>query len=164
MEIQDFSEIVKNSDFQVFAKTLAAGGTVRGITVPGGAVFSRKDTDDLTQWANTMGAKGLAWIKWTASGPESPIAKFFQPAELSAMRERAKASDGDISFFAADQAAFVFRLLGLLRRRMAEARKLIPAGQWNFLWVENFPSFEWDEEGKRWNAVHHPFTSPRPED
>jgi aspartyl-tRNA synthetase len=147
----------------VFAKTVASGGTVRGITVPGGAAFSRKDTDDLTQWSNTMGAKGLAWIKWTAQGAESPIVKFFQPPELQAIREKVEAKEGDISFFVADQASVAFKVLGLLRRRMAERQKLLPEGQWKFLWVEQFPSFDWDEEGKRWNAVHHPFTSPNPE-
>jgi len=164
MELTDVSEIVKASGFQVFAKTVASGGTVRGITVPGGASFSRKDTDDLTQWANTLGAKGLAWIKWTAAGAESPIVKFFQAPELTALREKIQAKEGDISFFVADKAATVFKVLGLLRRRMAEKQKLIPANQWKFLWVESFPSFDWDEEGKRWNAVHHPFTAPRPED
>jgi aspartyl-tRNA synthetase len=164
MELQDFSEIVKSSGFQVFAKTVAGGGTVRGISVPKGAAFSRKETDDLTQWANTMGAKGLAWIKWAANGAESPIVKFFKPEELTAIREKAKAQDGDITFFVADTATVAFKVLGLLRRRLAESQKLIPAGQWKFLWVEKFPSFEWDEEGKRWNAVHHPFTAPRSED
>jgi len=137
---------------------------VRAISVPGGAAFSRKDTDDLTQWANTLGAKGLAWIKWTAGGPESPIAKFFKPEELNAIREKVQAKEGDISFFVADAASVACKVLGLLRRRMAEKQKLIPEGQWKFLWVVKFPSFEWDAESKRWNAVHHPFTSPRPED
>ncbi|MFA5975496.1 MAG: aspartate--tRNA ligase [Elusimicrobiota bacterium] len=164
MELADFSETVRGCGFQVFAKTVGQGGTVRGITVPRGAVFSRKETDDLTQWANTLGAKGLAWIKWTASGPESPIAKFFKPAELQAIREKAQAQEGDITFFVADASAVAYKILGLLRRRMAESQKLIPGGQWKFLWVEKFPSFEWDEETKRWNAVHHPFTAPRQED
>ncbi len=164
MELQDFSEIAKTCGFQVFAKAVASGGTVRGISVPKGAAFSRKETDDLTQWANTMGAKGLAWIKWSASGPESPIVKFFKADELAALREKAKAQDGDISFFVADAPAVAYKVLGLLRRRMAESQKLVPAGVWKFLWVEKFPSFEWDEEGKRWNAVHHPFTAPRSED
>jgi aspartyl-tRNA synthetase len=164
LELQDFSDLVKACGFQVFAKTVTSGGTVRGITVPKGAAFSRKETDDLTQWANTMGAKGLAWIKWTANGPESPIVKFFKPEELAAIRSKAQAQEGDISFFVADVPAVAFKVLGLLRRRMAESQKLIPAGQWKFLWVEKFPSFEWDEEAKRWNAVHHPFTAPRPED
>ncbi len=164
VELFDVSEAVKASTFQVFAKTVTSGGTVRGITVPGGAAFSRKDTDDQTQWANTMGAKGLAWIKWTASGAESPIVKFFQQAELEAIRQKAEAKEGDISFFVADTSTVAFRILGMLRKRMAEKQKLIPLGKWNFLWVEKFPSFEWDEEAKRWNAVHHPFTSPRPED
>jgi aspartyl-tRNA synthetase len=180
MELVDFSEIVKACGFQVFAKTVAGGGTVRGITVPGGAAFSRKDTDDLTQWANTLGAKGLAWIKWTAAGPraphagadalqgprvgpESPIAKFFQPADLQAIRDKAAAKEGDISFFVADTPAVAYKVLGLLRKRMAEKQKLIPEGQWKFVWIEKFPSFDWDEEAKRWNAVHHPFTSPQPE-
>ena len=164
MELSDLSEIVKTSGFKVFAGTVASGGTVRAISVPGGAAFSRKDTDDLTQWANTMGAKGLAWIKWTANGPESPIAKFFKPEELNAIREKAQAKEGDITFFVADTQAVAFKVLGFLRKRMAEKQKLIPEGKWNFLWVVKFPSFEWDAEVKRWNAVHHPFTSPRPED
>ena len=164
MELKDLSDSVKASGFQVFAKTVAAGGDVRAISVPGGAAFSRKDTDDLTQWANTLGAKGLAWMKWTVAGAESPIVKFFQPPELQMIREKTGAQEGDITFFVADSSAVAFKVLGLLRKRMAEKQKLIPAGKWNFLWVEKFPSFEWDEEAKRWNAVHHPFTSPRPED
>ena len=164
MELKDLSETVKANGFQVFAKAVAAGGGVRAISVPGGAAFSRKDTDDLTQWANTMGAKGLAWIKWTASGPESPIVKFFQAGELQAIREKAQAKEGDITFFVADSAVVALKVLGLLRKRMAEQQKLIPDGKWNFLWIEKFPSFDWDADAKRWNAVHHPFTSPRPED
>src|SRR5258706_9219569 len=81
MELVDLSDIAKGCGFKVFAGAVAGGGTVRAISVPGGAAFSRKDTDDLTQWANTMGAKGLAWINWAAAGPESPIAKFFKPEE-----------------------------------------------------------------------------------
>jgi aspartyl-tRNA synthetase len=164
MELQDLSEGVKKSGFQVFAKAIAGGGTVRAISVPKGAAFSRKETDDLTQWANTMGAKGLAWIKWTAGAPDSPIVKFFKADELKAIRDKAKAQEGDITFFVADAPAVAFKVLGLLRRRLAESQKLIPTGQWKFLWVEKFPSFEWDEETKHWNAVHHPFTAPRPED
>src|SRR5205814_7600345 len=105
----------------------------------------------------------LAWIKWTANGPESPIVKFFQKPELEAIRAKASAGEGAISFFVADKPAMAFKVLGLLRKRLADSQKLIPAGKWNFLWVENFPSFEWDEEGKRWNAVHHPFTAPHPD-
>lgn len=164
LELADFSDIVKDSGFQVFAKTVTGGGTVRGITLTAGASMSRKETDDLTQWANTMGAKGLAWMKWSAGGAESPIVKFFKPAEIQSIRDKAQAKEGDISFFVADRPAVVFKVLGLLRRRLAENHKLIPTGQWKFLWVEKFPSFEWDEDAKRWNAVHHPFTAPRPED
>lgn len=164
LEIQDVSDVVKASGFQVFAKTVEGGGSVRGITVPGGATFSRKETDDLTQWANTLGAKGLAWIKWTEKGPESPIVKFFSAGDLEALKAKMKGETGSISFFVADKLSTVFKVLGLLRKRLAESQKLIPAGQWKFLWIEKFPSFDWDEEAKRWNAVHHPFTSPRPED
>jgi len=164
MELSDVSEIVKSSGFKVFAGAVQSGGTVRAISVPGGAAFSRKETDDLTQWANTLGAKGLAWIKWTASGAESPIVKFFKPGELMAIRAKAQAKEGDITFFVADTPAVAFKILGLLRRRMAEKQKLIPDGKWNFQWVVKFPSFEWDPDARRWNAVHHPFTSPRPED
>lgn len=163
MELVDFSSIVKSSGFQVFAKTIESGGTVRGICVPKGAVFSRKDTDDLTQWSNTMGAKGLAWIKWTAQGAESPIVKFFQPGELQAIREKAQANEGDIVFFVADQPSIVFKVLGHLRRRMAERQQLIPAKTFDFVWVEKFPLLDWNVESQRWMAVHHPFTSPNPE-
>src|SRR5581483_3854590 len=138
LELEDFSEIVKASGFQVFAKTVAGGGTVRGLTLPGGSGMSRKETDDLTQWANTLGAKGLAWIKWTAGGAESPIVKFFQPPEIQALREKTQAKEGDISFFVADSPAVAFKVLGLLRKRMAEKQKLIPEGKWNFLWIETF--------------------------
>jgi len=164
MELTDFSDLVKTSGFQVFSKTVAGGGTVRGITVPGGAAFSRKDTDDQTQWANTVGAKGLAWIKWSATGAESPIAKFFKPEELEAIRQKSGAKEGDLTFFVADAPAVAFKVLGLLRKRMAEKQKLTPEGTWNFVWIETFPSFDWDADAKRWNAVHHPFTAPRPED
>lgn len=162
LELVDVSALVKGCGFQVFAKTVESGGSVRAITVPGGAAFSRKDTDDLAAWANTVGAKGLAWIKWTANGAESPIVKFFKPEELTALRATLSAPEGSISFFVADQTSVVFKVLGLLRKRMAERQKLIPAGKWNFLWIEKFPSFEWDAEARRWNAVHHPFTSPEP--
>ncbi|OGR92271.1 MAG: aspartate--tRNA ligase [Elusimicrobia bacterium RIFCSPLOWO2_01_FULL_59_12] len=163
MELVDFSAIAKTCGFQVFAKAVEAGGTVRGIRVEKGAAFSRKELDELTQWVNTLGAKGLAWMKWTAGGADSPIAKFFKPAELEAIRSAAQAKEGDLTLFVADEAALAFKVLGLLRRRLAESLKRIPAGKWNFLWVENFPSFEWDADAERWNAVHHPFTAPYPE-
>jgi aspartyl-tRNA synthetase len=161
LELVDFSPIVKTCGFQVFAQAVRSGGTVRGICVPKGAALSRKEIDDLTQWANTLGAKGLAWIKWTASGAESPIVKFFQKGELEALRARAQAQEGDIVFFVAGAPELVFKVLGLLRRRLADQLKLIPEGKWDFLWVEKFPAFEWDAEAKRWNAVHHPFTAPQ---
>jgi aspartyl-tRNA synthetase len=168
LELTDFSEIAKSCGFQVFSRAATSGGVVKGITVPGGASFSRKVTDDLTQWANTMGAKGLAWMKWTEQGGsytcESPISKFFKPDELNAIGKKAGVKTGDISFFVADDVTVAFKVLGLLRKRMAEQQKLIPEGKWNFVWVEDFPSFDWDAEAKRWNAVHHPFTAPKPED
>jgi len=164
MELKDLSESVKSCGFQVFSKTVVSGGTVRAISVPGGAAFSRKETDDLTQWANSLGAKGLAWIKWTANGAESPIVKFFQATEVDAIKNKVQAKEGDISFFVADKPGLVFKVLGLLRRRMAEKMKLIPDRSFVLTWVEKFPAFEWDDEAKRWNAVHHPFTAPRSED
>jgi aspartyl-tRNA synthetase len=164
LELRDFSDLVQNSGFQVFARTIQAGGTVRGLCMPKGAAFSRKETDDLTQWVNTLGARGLAWIKFTAKGAESPIVKFLQPGEISAIRERAGAQEGDIVFFVADSVELVFKVLGLLRRRLAETYKLIPQNKWNFLWIAKFPLLEWDNELKRWMAVHHPFTSPAQED
>lgn len=167
LELTDFSDLAKSCGFQVFSKVVTGGGVVKGITVPGGAEFSRKITDDLTQWANTVGAKGLAWMKWKpgASGfeCESPISKFFKPEEIQAFAQRAGSAAGAITFFVADAQPVAFKVLGLLRKRMAEQQKLIPEGKWNFLWVENFPSFDWDAEAKRWNAVHHPFTSPQPD-
>ncbi len=167
MELTDFSDLAQSCGFQVFSKAVAGSGVVQGITVPGGAEFSRKVTDDLTQWANTLGAKGLAWMKWKpgASGLEceSPISKFFKPEELQAFGQRAGSLAGAVTFFVADELSVAHKVLGLLRKRMADQQKLIPEGKWNFLWVENFPSFDWDAEAKRWNAVHHPFTSPHPD-
>ena len=166
LELVDFSAIAKTCGFKVFAGA-AMSGVVKGITVPGGGAFSRKVTDDLTQWANTMGAKGLAWMKWTVEGGayqcESPISKFFKPEEITALGKSAGAKTGDITFYVADDPSVAHKVLGLLRKRMAEQQKLIPEGKWNFLWIEDFPSFDWDAEAKRWNAVHHPFTAPKPD-
>lgn len=164
MELADVTGTGRTSDFRVFATEVQAGGGVLALSVPGGALFSRQKLDDLTPWANARGAKGLAWIKVTSSGYDSPIVKFFKPPELESIRGKTGAQAGDIVFFAAGELARAQRLLGQLRRRMAEELKLVPPDRWAFVWVTGFPQFEWDAEEKRWNAMHHPFTSPREED
>jgi len=117
MELCDLSEIVKTSGFKVFAGAVASGGTVRGISVPGGAALFRKETDDLTQLGQYLGAKGLAWIKWTAGGPESPIAKFFKPEELSAIRGNPRRKKATSVFSSPIRRPSPSRCFGLLRKR-----------------------------------------------
>ena len=164
LEIIDFSEELKGCGFKVFADVIGKGNAVRGLCVPGGGSFSRSQIDDMTKFVADFGAKGLAWMKVTDAGLESNIVKFFTPENQTAIIKKSGAKSGDILLFLADVPEVVAQGLGALRLRLAKEMKLIPEGQFNFLWVIDFPSFEWDKEDKRWNALHHPFTSPREAD
>ncbi|MBU9889655.1 MAG: aspartate--tRNA ligase [Candidatus Omnitrophica bacterium] len=167
MPLQDLTPVFEGSGFKIFDETIAKKGTVRGLcfTPPAGTEFSRKDFDDLTQWIRTYGAKGLAWFKVTgADTAESPIQKFFDAARIGKMVQTAGAKAGDILFVVADQFKTAVVSLGALRSFLAEKYKMIPDERFELLWVVDFPLFEWNEEEKRCDACHHPFTSPKPED
>jgi aspartyl-tRNA synthetase len=164
LELRDISPIVEGCGFKVFSSVVKGGGLVKAISVPGGAGMSRKDIDDLTEVAGTYGAKGLAWVKMTAEGWQSPIAKFLSEGERASISEALGAGDGDLLLFVADSPAVANTALGRLRLFLGKKLGLIPDGVYDFVWVTEFPMFEYDEEGKRHSAVHHPFTAPMDED
>ncbi len=164
LELQDFTEMVARSDFKVFAGVAAGGGQVKGINAKGCAHFSRKEIDDLTQFAAIYGAKGLAYIVVTEEGLKSPILKFFKEDEIKAMLDKFGAEPGDLLFFVADTPAVVAAALGALRVELAKKKGLINPDEFKFVWVLEFPLLEFDQEERRWVAIHHPFTAPMDED
>ncbi len=162
LEIGDVTEAVRESQFGVFAGAVAAGGTVRCLSVPGAAErLSRKDYDELAEFAKEWGGKGLAYLIFEADGSvRSPIAKFLTPAEIDAIREASGAEPGSVALIAADAAPVVVRVLGALRPHLAARFELVDLGAWRFLFVVDFPLFEWNEDERRWTAAHHAFTAP----
>jgi aspartyl-tRNA synthetase len=148
----------------VFAEVAAGGGIIKGINAKGCASFSRKEIDDLTSFVSIYGAKGLAYVKVTQEGWQSPITKFFNEAEIAAMKEAFGAEEGDLLLFVADKSKVVNDSLGKLRNHLASLLKLTDSNDFRFVWITDFPLFEWDEDDKRWCAVHHPFTAPMDED
>ncbi len=162
LEITDLSEILKDCQFQVFANVLKSNGIVRALRFPEGGSFSRSEIDNLTQFVIRLGAKGLAWMKFTAAGAESNIVKYFTPAELTAIAAAAQAKEGDILFFAAGPWKGALSILGSLRQELAKRNQLIKdKDQFEFLWVTDFPLLEKDEKENRWSSMHHPFTAPQ---
>lgn len=160
MELTDMSDVVRDCGFGVFKSALEAGGSVRAITAKGAAsVYTRKEIDKLTETAKGIGAKGLAWIRWTDEAPTCSFAKFLGEGQLEAILSAAQAERGDVVIFVADRNSIVYSVLGALRLEMAKRLDIIPE-QYNFLWVVEFPFFEWDEDSQTWLAMHHPFTSP----
>jgi len=164
LELNDISDIAKVSDFKVFLQAVELGGQVKGFAAPGMAGLSRKEVDDLTNEAKVFGAKGLAWIKVTEAGFESPIAKFFKDGQVKSIAERLGAKPGDLMMFIADSRKVVAETLGYLRLLMGRRLNLIDESKFNFLWVTDFPLVEWSPEEKRYDAMHHPFTAPKDED
>jgi aspartyl-tRNA synthetase len=164
MEIKDLSSQLKSCGFKVFNDVIAKGGVVRGLCVVGGGTLSRSAIDDLTKFVGEYGARGLAWMKVTDSGPESNIVKFFAREELDAIVGALAAKSGDLLLFLADTEKVVAQGLGALRLKLGKDLNLIDKNKFNFLWVVDFPLLEWDKEEKRWSAMHHPFTSPKEED
>ena len=164
LELRDISDIAKVSDFKVFLQAVELGGQVKGFAAPGMAGLSRKEGDDLTNEAKIFGAKGLAWIKVTDAGFESPIAKFFKDGQVKSIAERLDAKPGDLMMFIADGKKVVAETLGYLRLLMGKRLNLIDESRFNFLWVTDFPLVEWNVEEKRYDAMHHPFTAPKNED
>ncbi len=164
MELTDISEEVKESGFSVFAGAVADGGSVRGITVEGGAKMTRKEIDSLTEFVKTYGAKGLAWYKNTADAPTSSFAKFMTEEEISAILTKMNVKDGDLALIVAAKNKVVFDSLGALRCEVAKRLGLVDKTKFNFLWVTEFPLLEYSEEDGRFYAMHHPFTMPIEED
>jgi aspartyl-tRNA synthetase len=164
LEIRDFSAALSACQFKVFAGAIEKGGAVKGIRIPQGGDMSRKDLDDMTPFAATFGAKGIAWTKITAEGWQSPIAKFLSAAEQKAIERIAEAETGDVIVFSADSAKIVHDALGNLRLHLGEKLGLIPERDYALVWVLDFPLMEFDPEEKRYVALHHPFTAPLDED
>ena len=163
MEIKDLTELTKNSGFKVFDEVLSRQGVVRGIAVPGGAKFSRKDFDDLTDIAKKAGAKGLIWIKWDDQFA-SPISKFFTPDKLEDFCKKVEAKKGDCALIISDEYETASRTLSVLRLHLGEKLKLIDHKKDSLLWIVDFPLLEFDPLEKRWAARHHPFTAPQDQD
>jgi len=165
IELVDLGEIFRESSFKVFRSALDAGGVVKAINAKGFAGITIGQADELTEIAKLHGAKGLAFIKIENGEWKSPIVKFFSDAEKSALQSRLNIEEGDCLFFGADKWETACEVLGRLRLRVVEMQKLMPAAEiWDFLWVTDFPLFEWSPEENKWNAMHHPFTRPKTED
>jgi aspartyl-tRNA synthetase len=166
LELTELTDVMKDVAFKVFSGPAnAPGGRVAGLRIPGGAAITRSEIDGYTEFVKIYGAKGLAYIKigdasqLNEKGLQSPIVKNLSEPALKAAIERSGAKNGDILFFGADKAKIVNEALGALRAKVGHERGLAEKG-WRPLWVLDFPMFEWDEEEKRWNAMHHPFTAP----
>ena len=164
LELVDLSEIVKNSGFKVFADVVTGGGIVKGINAKGCAKFSRKEIDELTEFVKIYGAKGLAYVKIENGVWHSTIAKFFTEAEMATISAAFNAEEGDLLLFVADKFKVVHDALGKLRNQLAKQLNLTSKEDFRFVWITDFPLLEWDEDEKRWCAVHHPFTAPMDED
>ena len=150
--------------FSGVADAVANGGSVRAINARGCGSFSRKEIDSLSEFVKTYGAKGMAWIAVEEGGIRSSIAKFFSEEEMDALLKRTCAEPGDLVCFIADKNQVVYDSLGALRVEIAESLGILDDKEYKFLWVTEFPLFEFDEEENRWAARHHPFTSPMDED
>lgn len=164
MELIDITALVADSQFKVFASVAADGGLVKALNAKGCATFSRKDLDGFTDFAKIYGAKGLAWVKVTETGWQSPIAKFFTAEELAALNQKLDAEVGDLLLFMADTPAIANEALGRLRGHLGEKLGFADKNNFKFTWVTDFPLLEWDDEQRRHVAVHHPFTAPLEED
>ena len=161
MEIQNISEQVKDSQFVVFKGALEMGGSVRAIVAKNAAAtLTRKEIDKLTEHAKGIGAKGLAYVRWVDDAPNCSFAKFMTEDELSAIYAAVGLEKGDVMLICADKDKVVLPTLGALRNILGRKLELIPAGKFNFLWITEFPFFEWNEETNAWDAMHHPFTMP----
>lgn len=162
MELKDLSAIMKDTDFKVFSGAVANGGQVKAIAVPGGAdLYSRKDLDKYAKYIERFGAKGLAWLKVTDDSFSGPIAKFFKhDGDFAKITEATGAKSGDLLLFAADSKRVVAQTLGYLRVAISKEQDMIDQNKWAFLWIVNWPLFDYDVDLKRWVPAHHPFTMP----
>jgi len=164
MEITDLCDAVKDCGFGVFTSAIEAGGSVRCIVAKNAAaVLTRKEIDKLTEHAKGIGAKGLAYIRWVDEAPNCSFAKFLTPEQLQAILVAGGMERGDVMLIVADKNKVVLPTLGALRTLLGKKLELIDDKKFNFLWVVEFPFFEWNEETNHWDAMHHPFTMPLPE-
>ena len=161
LELIDLTEDLRGCGFKVFNSIIEKGGVVKAINARGCATFSRKDLDNLTEYAGRFGARGMAWIKIKEDEWQSPITKFFNKDELAAMGKSLDAQPGDLILFGADNLDIVRQVLAELRLELARRLELIDNDTFNFLWITDFPLLEYDHEQKRHTAVHHPFTAPQ---
>ena len=165
IELQEFSNYVERSTFNAFKSVLDSGGRVKAVVCPNADAYSRKVIDELTDKMKTYyGAKGLAWMKCKNGALDGGISKFFPEDVQSDIISQLSVNDSDIIFIVGDKAKVVFNALGALRIELANRENLIDENQWAPLWVIDFPLVEWNEDLERWDALHHPFTSPHPDD
>ena len=162
LELKEMADLAEKGSFKVFLDALKSGGRVKAINGKGMASLTRREIDMLTTEAISLGAKGLAWIK-VKSGFESPITKFFPEDILKEMAQRLEATDGDLMLFVADDEEVVLDVLGRMRNELGKRLNLIQPG-YRFVWITDFPLLEWNDEENRFEAMHHPFTSPLDED
>ncbi|MHB0939560.1 MAG: aspartate--tRNA ligase [Armatimonadota bacterium] len=164
MEFVDLSPVFAGTEFKAFAGVLAGGGQVKGINAKGAAGFSRREMDELTDFVKEFGAKGLAYFQVTPEGLKSPVTKFLTEAEQAALKTALGAEEGDLLLLIADTPDIVAKSLGRLRLHLGERLGLIPANTWNYLWVVDFPLFDWNEDTQQVEPMHHPFSMPKAED
>jgi aspartyl-tRNA synthetase len=164
LELRDISDLAGESRFDIFREAVAERGIVKGMTVEGGAGLSRKELDDLTNFVQGYGGKGLGWVKVTSKGWQSPIGKFFEESSKRAIAERMVAKEGDLLLLVAGDQGEVNQVLANLRLHLGRKLELIPSETYRFVWIRDFPLLEFSEEEGRFVAVHHPFTAPRDED
>lgn len=164
MKITDLSDVVKDSGFSVFSDAVKNGGSVRGIVAKNAAsALSRKEIDKQTEFVKGIGAKGLAYIRWVDEAPSCSFGKFMAEGELKKIIDRLGCEKGDAAFIVADKNKVVLPTLGALRLRLAKQLDIIPKNEFKFLWITDFPFFEYNEETGHWDAMHHPFTMPNDE-
>lgn len=164
MEITDISKIVKDCGFGVFTSAIEAGGSVRSITAKNAAgTLTRKEIDKLTEYVRGIGAKGLAYVRWVEDVPNCSFGKFMGEGELEKILSAVGAEKGDVVLIVADKNSVTLPTLGALRLKVAKQLDIIPTEKFNFLWITEFPFFEYNEETNHWDAMHHPFTMPMDE-
>ncbi len=163
MEIQNISDAVRDSEFIVFKSALDESGSVRAIVLPDAAqVYTRKEIDKLVEFSKGIGAKGLAYVRWVDDEPNASFKKFFTDEELASLLDTLGAKKGDVVLIVADKDRITLPVLGALRLQTAKRLGIIPKA-WNFLWITDFPFFEYDDDSNSWVAMHHPFTMPKDE-
>lgn len=164
LELRDLTDILRSSEFRVFSEVISSGGVIKAIKVEDGKRLSRKDLDDLNNYVMTYGAKGLSWARVKEKDWTSPIFKFLTPTEVVEINKKMGADEGDVLFIVADSPSIVHDTLGNLRIHLAEKLNLVDPSVFAFMWITEFPMFEYSDREKRYIATHHPFTSPMEED